>query len=82
MTVEATTTFSTNQTIDQSILTELEGTFDSYRSRIALLSVEACGTLTSMFAPLGPVAVGGEVIDIDAIEGAAVSAEVLELAGV
>ncbi len=66
MTVETATNFTISHTIDQEILGELEATFDGFRSRIALMSVEACGTLTSMFSPLGPVET--DVIDIDAIE--------------
>ncbi len=66
MTVETATNFTISHTIDQEILDELEGTFDGFRSRIALMSVEACGTLTSMFSPLGPD--DTDVIDIEAIE--------------
>lgn len=66
MTVETATNFTISHTVDQDILEGLESTFDGFRSRIAVLSVEACGTLTSMFGPLGPT--GSEVIDIDAIE--------------
>ena len=68
MTVETATNFTISHTIDRDILEDLESTFEGYRSRIALLSVEACGTLTSMFSPLGPVEADGGVIDITAIE--------------
>ena len=66
MTVETATNFTISHTIDRDIVEEIEATFEGFRSRIALLSVEACGTLTSMFTPLGPV--DTEVIDIEAIE--------------
>jgi hypothetical protein len=68
MTVATATSFTISHTIDQDILTELETTFDGFRSRIALMSVEACGALTSMFTPLGPVDMDGDVIDIEAME--------------
>lgn len=42
------------QTVDQAILDELEMEFGGLRSRIASLSVEAAGTLTSVFGHLGP----------------------------
>lgn len=58
MTVETATDFN----IDQAI----EATFDAYRSRIALLSVEACGALSTVFASLSSVT--EQVIDIEAIE--------------
>ena len=60
MTVETATNFI-NHSMDREIIEELEAAFDGFRSRIAMLSVEACGTLTSMFTPLGPV--GVDVID-------------------
>jgi hypothetical protein len=60
MTVETATNFI-NHSMDREIIEELEAAFDGFRSRIAMLSVEACGTLTSMFTPLGPVDV--DVID-------------------
>ena len=66
MTVVTATNFTISHTIDHAIVDELESAFEGYRSRIAMLSVEACGTLTSMFTPLGPVDV--DVIDIEAIE--------------
>ena len=66
MTVATATAFTISHTVDQEILDELETTFDGFRSRIAMMSVEASGTLTSMFSPLGPV--DPSVIDIEAIE--------------
>ena len=66
MTVATATAFTISHTIDQDILEDLETTFDGFRSRIALLSVEACGTMTSMFGPLGPI--DYDIIDIPAIE--------------
>jgi hypothetical protein len=68
MTVATATNFTISHTIDQGILTDLEDTFDGFRNRIALMSVEACGTLTSMFSPLGPLGIDGDVIDIEAME--------------
>lgn len=68
MTVATATNFTISHTIDQGILTDLEATFDGFRSRIALMSVEACGALTSMFTPLGPVDIDGDIIDIEAME--------------
>jgi hypothetical protein len=66
MTASIATNFTISHTIDRGILDDLETAFDGLRSRIALLSVEACGTLTSMFGPLGPL--DCNVIDIPAIE--------------
>ena len=66
MTVANATNFTISHTIDQDVAADLEASFDGFRSRIAMLSVEACGTLTSMFSPLGPV--DADVIDIEAIE--------------
>lgn len=66
MTVETAANHTISHTIDQAILTELETTFDGFRSRIAMMSVEACGALTAMFAPLGPI--DTDVIDIEAME--------------
>lgn len=66
MTVATATNFTISHTMDHAIVEELEASFEGFRSRIAMLSLEACGTLTSMFTPLGPV--DAEVIDIDAIE--------------
>ena len=68
MTVATATAFTISHTTEQEVLAGLELEFDRYRSRIALLSVEACGTLTSMFLPLGPDV--AEVIDIQAMETA------------
>ena len=65
MTVEITTNFTMSHTFDQEILSELEATFDGFRSRIATMSVEVFDTLTDIFSPLGPDVA---VIDIDAIE--------------
>lgn len=59
MTVATATSFTISHTTDQDILTELETTFDDFRSRIALMSVQACGTLTAMFSPLGPCDLDG-----------------------
>ena len=58
--------FTINHTVDQHIIDELETEFDAFRGRIALLSIEACGTLTGIFTPMIPAEL--EVIDIDAIE--------------
>ncbi len=67
MTVETATNFI-NHSMDREIIEELEAAFDGFRSRIAMLSVEACGTLTSMFTPLGPVDAGVVDTGVDAIE--------------
>ena len=61
------TAFTISHTTEQEILAELEVEFEDFRSRIALLSVEAIGTLTDMFSPLGPEE-EVQIIDIDAIE--------------
>ena len=67
MTVETATNFI-NHSTDRGIIEELEAAFDGFRSRIAMLSVEASGTLTSMFTPLGPVDAGVVDTGVDAIE--------------
>lgn len=65
MTNATATTIS--HTTEHDIFAGIEVEFADYRSRIALLAVEAIGTLTDMFTPLGPVA-EVPVIDIEAIE--------------
>lgn len=66
MTVATATNFTTNRTIDQGILDDLDFEFAGFRGRIADMSIDASVTLTSMFGTLGPV--DGEIIDIKAIE--------------
>lgn len=55
-----------NQASGEEFLFALELDFADFRSRIALMNVEACGTLTDMSLPLGSA--DEEVIDLASIK--------------
>lgn len=62
MTTATAPTISHSATEDSLFDLELE--FADFRSRIALMGVEASGTLTEMFLPLGAIEVDEQVIDL------------------
>ena len=70
------TAFTISHIIEQEILADLEVDFDSFRSRIARLSVQTCGTVTDMYTPLGPC--DREIVDIDLTSDELIDIEVFE----
>lgn len=59
-----TTAFTISHTIDQEIINDLEVQFDDFRNRIAMLSFEACGTLTGVYSVFTPPELCAAVAEI------------------